>query len=348
MESNLNKEKLIKIIKEKLLPFVRKIDEEAFYPEEFLSKVGHSGFFTSSTLDEKKIRIRELELIEETAKVCMTTAFLLWSHLGALASVRLSKNSYIKNELLPLLERGEIFGGTGLSNALKYYAGIEPLRLKAERTDGGFNISGNLPSVSNLRDNHWVVIIASVNDHKRVMCLLPVNIEGLVLERKINFIALNGSATYSCDFHNVFVPDKWIITEEADEFIEQVRPTLAFYQIPLGLGVSNASINKIEKTYELNLAAHKNISPQPKELINDVQYIRNKISEYTKVTDLTAVCKDLLLTRLEVVKLTLKVVHADMLYSAGQAFIEGSDSFRRLREGYFLLNLTPTVKQLEK
>jgi hypothetical protein len=46
--------------------------------------------------------------------------------------------------------------------------------------------------------------------------------------------------------------------------------------------------------------------------------------------------------------LTSKAVYIDMLYSGGRAYLRDSDAFRRLRESYFIVNLTPTVKQLEK
>ena len=36
----------------------------------------------------------ELQLIEGTSKYCMTTAFTLWCHLGALTSVRMSNNLF--------------------------------------------------------------------------------------------------------------------------------------------------------------------------------------------------------------------------------------------------------------
>ncbi|WP_019153585.1 acyl-CoA dehydrogenase family protein [Robertmurraya massiliosenegalensis] len=339
--------KVIQIINEKLLPFVRKIDEEAFYPVEFMKEIGLSGYFTSVTKKETPIRLKEITLIEETAEYCMTSAFLLWCHLATLASVRLSNNPYIKNELLPILERGEAFGGTGLSNALKYYAGLEPVRLKAERIAGGYKISGSLTNVSNLGNNHWIVILASVSHRQRVVSIIPVKLDGLVMERKTHFVGLNGSATYSCNFHNVFVPDKWIITKEADEFIKQVLPVLALYQIPLGLGVSKASIKTILNFHPNDVEVYKHLEPQPDELIKDIESIRDTTYKHAKVSDLSIILKDVLLTRLEIAKLTPRVVHVDMLYSGGKAYLNGNDSFRRLRKSYFLQNLSPTVKQLE-
>jgi hypothetical protein len=347
LKTNKEEVALFQIINEHLKPFIRQIDEKAFYPKEFLSAVGKTGLFNANNLQKEHVSNRGLYIIEETAKYCMTSAFTLWCHLATLASVRLSNNPIIKNDLLPLFESGEVLGGTGLSNALKYYAGLEPIRLKAERTEGGYAITGSLPSVSNLGDDHWCVILASLNQNQRIMCIVPVKLEGLVLESKTDYIGLNGSATYSCDFNNVFIPDKWILTEEADEYIQQVRPTLALYQIPLGIGVSNAAIESIVKSHSKDIEVNQHLKPQPTQLIDEIKCIRKKTYQHAQASNLTNTWKEILQTRLEIAKVTLKVVHADMLYSGGQAYLQGNDPFRRLREAYFLLNLSPTIKHLE-
>ena len=76
--------------------------------------------------------------------------------------------------------------------------------------------------------------------------------------------------------------------------------------------------------------------------------IRERTYVFAQSSDLTKIEKEILLTRLGIVHLTSKAVYADMLYTGGQAYMQDSHSFRRLRESYFLINLTPTVKQLEK
>ena len=56
--------------------------------------------------------------------------------------------------LLPALARGELLGGTGLSNTLKSSCEIERFLLSAKRVEGGYEINGTLPWVSNLGDDH--------------------------------------------------------------------------------------------------------------------------------------------------------------------------------------------------
>ena len=112
------------IINEELKPYVKRIDAEAYYAESYLRKLGEAGFLSSENKSKKDTIMDEMYLVEETAKVCMTTAFCLWCHLAALTYVRNTKNEKLKNELLPALESGEILAGTGLSNPMKFYAGL--------------------------------------------------------------------------------------------------------------------------------------------------------------------------------------------------------------------------------
>ncbi|KAA0547489.1 acyl-CoA dehydrogenase [Bacillus sp. BGMRC 2118] len=336
------------ILRLQLKPLVRKIDREAYYPRDFLISIGKSGFFLSEGLSDQEIRLRYTGMIEQTAKVCMTTAFNLWCHLAALTFISKSSNTFIKKEILPLLENGETLGATGLSNSMKYYAGLEKLHLKAKRTDGGYIISGHLPAVSNLGKGHWFGVIAEAEKGQRIMSLLPSNAEGLILKEKRDYLGVNGSATYVCEFQNVYIPDKWMISEQADAFVSSIRPAFVLYQIPLGLGVTAASIESIQKVSNKQGGSNQYLRIQPDELLSEMQIIREKLYRMAESSDINQHWREIVELRLKVVELTAKSTHAAMLHQGGAGYLQHSDPSRRLREAYFLLNLTPTVKQLEK
>ena len=188
----------------------------------------------------------KLTVVTETAKVCMTTAFCIWCHLAALTYLRKSKSDYLKATILPKFENGELLGATGLSNPMKFYAGLENLHLRAVKVEGGYVINGVLPAVSNLGKNHWFGAIAGVGDEE-VMVLVSTEQEGLEFKEKVQFVGVNGSATYSCRFTNVFFPTEQVIAEKARSFVDEIRPTFILYQIPLGLGVMASAADGIEK-----------------------------------------------------------------------------------------------------
>lgn len=250
--------------------------------------------------------------------------------------------------MLRQLEDGELLGGTGLSNPLKFYAGLDVLYLQAERIDGGYLLRGKLPMVSNLGEKHGFGIIASLSEKERIMAFVPCTAEGLTLRERTGFLGLNGSATYSCEFDRVFVPQSWIVADRVDAFVERIRPTFVLYQIPLGLGVSASAIDSIRKAKERQGGCNRYLPVQAEELAGELESLRKQTYSLAEADDLAGRWQELLRLRLAVVYFTLKAVQADMLHQGSAGYLRDSAPSRRLREAYFLASLTPTVRHLEK
>lgn len=331
---------------QQLKPLVRKIDCQAYYPRDFLLQLGKNGLYRSEGLTESEMLTRDVQIVEKVAEVCMTTGFNLWCHLAALTYIRHSDNAYLKQEILPRLEQGETLGATGLSNPMKYYAGLETLHLQAEETETGYVINGTLPAVSNLGEGHWFGVIASVNDQKRIMALISCEAAGLTLQEKPEFLALNGTATYACVFKDVEIPKQWIISENSDQFCDIIRPTFILYQIPLGVGVTEAAIRSIDKVEKRQNGCNQYLAVQSNELQEEVNKIRQDMLALACATPLHI--GSIIETRYQAVQLTLKATQAEMIHNGSPGYLQKSDPSRRLRETYFFANLTPTVKQLEK
>lgn len=332
------------LIENKLKPFAKKIDEEAFYAEDYLYALGKAGFFNSAQ-DEASYLLDELELVNETAKVCMTTAFCLWCHLAALTYIRKSKNIALREKVLTSLENGRLLGATGLSNPMKYYAGMEKLHLRAERVDGGYIINGVLPAVSNLGANHYFGALADCNG-KEVMVFVHADDENLQAKEAVDFLGVNGSATYSVRFTNVFIVDESVISHDAASFIEEIRPTFVLYQIPLGIGVMEASIEGIEKVKGKQNGSNQFLPVQAADITEKVATLKNNLKRIVsgEQQGLLDICQLRLHTAYE----TLSAVQANMLHNGSGGYTNGSAPSRKLREAYFFANLTPTVRQLEK
>lgn len=333
------------LIKEELKPLVSKIDINHHYPERFLKRLGAGGWFHSEPLTSFEVSLREFRITEDVSSVCMTTGFTLWCHLAALTYLRHTPNKYLQREMLPSLENGTILAGTGLSNPMKFYGEMERLLVKAERTKGGYTLSGTLPSVSNLGDGHWFGAVAEVDEDRRIMVFVPCDAEGLEMKEKVDYLGINGSATYRCKFDNCFIPDKWVISEEADSFVEEVRPYFLMYQLPLGLGVTRASIDSMKRISNKQGGCNRYLPVQPEELEEEWKEQRERMLH---TLDRGLQWETLVEQRLAVTYLTLKAANASMIHNGGAGYLHVSGPARRLRETYFLVNLTPTVKHLEK
>ncbi|WP_431029282.1 acyl-CoA dehydrogenase family protein [Lysinibacillus sp. LZ02] len=331
------------IIDEKLKPVVKKVDEQAFYAEDYIIALGEAGFFDSTTKDEATILQDEAFVVLETAKVCMTTAFCVWCHLAALTYIRKSSNHYLRTALLPKLENGELLGATGLSNPMKFYSGLEKLHLSAEKVEGGYVINGILPAVSNLGKRHYFGAIASVGEQE-VMVLVSTQTKGLELKEKVGFIGVNGSATYTCKFDHVFIPQEQVIAELAGAFCDVIRPTFIYYQVPLGAGVISAAAEGIEKVKAKQNGCNEHLQVQAGKLYDNYDRIMNELYVQAKNVSLKSIVE----TRLQAVQDTLEAVQANMLHNGAAGYVAGSVASRKLREAYFFANLTPTVRHLEK
>lgn len=334
---------LHQIIDEKLKPNVKKVDEQAFYAEDYIIALANSGFFNSTNKDVPSILQDEAAIVLETSKTCMTTAFCIWCHLAALTYLRQTQNTYLKQNLLPKIEQGEFLGATGLSNPMKYYSGLEKLHLSAEQTVDGYIINGTLPAVSNLGQRHYFGAIAALED-REVMVFVSTKADGLELKEKIGFIGVNGSATYSCKFNQVFIPNEQVIAEEAKAFCDQIRPTFIFYQIPLGAGVIAATIHGIEKVKAKQNGCNEYLQVQATDLEATYNQIVGELNDAAQQLTLQAVVP----LRLKTVENTLTAVQANMLHNGAAGYVAGSVPSRKLREAYFFANLTPTVRHLQK
>ncbi|MFS0637589.1 acyl-CoA dehydrogenase family protein [Mesobacillus foraminis] len=344
--NTLNESRLKLLMEDHLIPYVKKIDTEAYYPKAYLKKLGEAGFLTSVNKDQKDYVHQEMDLIEATARTCMTAAFCLWCHLAFVTFLRHTKNQQLKHDMLPLVENGEVLGGTGLSNGMKYYAGLEKLFLSAKPAQGGYIISGVLPSVSNLGEDHWFGFIAGIDEDRQIMAIVPCNASGLKLKEKVGYLGVNGSATYTCSFNEVFIPHDWIISENAKGFVGEIRSTFLAYQIPLGIGVIEASIASIEKVCNRQNKCNQFLNQQPEDLVEKQMQSREKLRALFMGKDLN--WKDVVELRLETAYLALEAVQSGMLHNGSAGYFKDSAPSRRLREAYFFANLTPTVKHLEK
>ena len=110
-----------------------------------------------------------------------------------------SDNDDLKAALGRRVAAGEALGGTGLSNPMKAFFGIEKIRLKGKRVAGGYEVRGALPYVSNLGADHYFGAVFEADDTPKryVMAIVPCASAGVTLSDNTKFVALDGTRTFS-------------------------------------------------------------------------------------------------------------------------------------------------------
>lgn len=345
------REELAQTLRELLAPLVRRIDRQALYPGEVLRELGRRGWYPRLEDGRSERLAKSLRVIEEAAVYCGSTAFLLWHQTSAILYCATTETRYLREEILPALSRGDLIGSSGLSNAMKYYAGMEPLRLKATPVDGGFRITGRLPFISNLGPDHWFAVIAENDQGGRVAFFLPTTATGLKLRECKKFLGLNGTGTFNLSFADVFAPDDWVLSRDADAFAQQVRAEFALNQAGIAVGCIRASLDLLAQVRDKQEGVNHYLKLQPEEIARRLEELAGRVTaivQRAEERERPGEFRDVVKARLDGAYLALEATEAGMLHEGATAYLEQSSAARRLREVYFVALVTPAVKHLEK
>lgn len=340
-----------------LAPQVKDIDCQGVYPRDFMHAAGEIGAFAQAVPQEyggEGLGARAaIQAIEEISKTCLCTGFMTWCQIACTWYMQNSQNDYLKQEILPLVAAGKILGGTGLSNPMKHFAGIEKIALTATKVDGGYVIDGLLPWVSNVGSGHYFGIAARLADSEDyLMAMVSDELEGLSLRHTAHFIALEGSNTFSCQFRQAFVPDRLILAAPCDRYVSQIRPGFILTQVGMGLGLAASCLQIMERSNDRYGHVNCFLDDGVEEIAADLEIARQKT--YTLADAISdrqvdpGLLPKIIQARIAGSELSLKAANAAMLHVGARGYLQGSEAERKVREAYFVAIVTPAIKQLKK
>jgi alkylation response protein AidB-like acyl-CoA dehydrogenase len=336
-----------------LAPLVGAIDRDGLYPEAALRRFGDAGLYAphvSGTPGDGGLlhAIQGMAVVGET---CLSTAFAAWCQDACGWYLFNSGNTALRDALLPEVAAGRQLGGTGLSNPMKAYAGIEAVRLTGERVDGGYVVNGVLPWVSNLGDGHVFGAIFTVPGRdSAVMALLRCGQPGITIAQRTHFCALEGTRTVAVMVKQAFIPDSQILADPAEPYLIKVTPGFILLQAGMALGLLRGAINAMHAAD----ASHGHINaflPERPELFEDAAAELERgvatlaASPYENSPDYM---RALLQARLAAAEWVLRAVNAAMLHAGTKGYLIDGAAQRRLREAYFIAIVTPSIKHLRK
>ena len=140
------------IARKDLAPIAAAIDSGTIYPADLLRRLGEVGAWGSHRPSNGAADLRcAIQSIAALGEVCGATAFMAWCQNTLVWYAVNSSNPALVADFADRAATGKILGGTGLSNPMKSFFGIEKLKLKGRRVDGGYVVRGALPWVSRTR-----------------------------------------------------------------------------------------------------------------------------------------------------------------------------------------------------
>jgi alkylation response protein AidB-like acyl-CoA dehydrogenase len=342
-------EAIREIAKREIAPAVGLIDEGKLYPAQILKDLGTAGAWRQhlDVMNTPDI-LSAIEGIGAVGEVCGATAFMAWCQNTLAWYIANSPNGALRNKYLEAVASGQQLGGTGLSNPMKSFFGIEKLRLKAKRVEGGWRVKGNLPWVSNLSPDHLFGTICENADNPahKIMILVDCADPQLSLLPCDPFLAMDGTGTYGLQFSDVLIPDDMVLAEDAMPYVLRIRAGFILLQSGMATGIIRDCISIMERTK--SSLGHVNcfLAEQPEDFANKLADIEKEVALLCQTPFDTSKTywKRVVEARLVAGEVTVAAAHAAMLHTGARGYLKSSAAQRRIREAYFVAIVTPATK----
>jgi len=338
-----------------LAPIALKIDQEGFYPTDLMRNLGAAGVFSShlaGAQDDTADLTTSIKAMSAVGEHCLSTSFCVWCQDALGWYITTSPNSAVRDTLLDGVGSGALLGGTGLSNPMKAFFGIEKLRLRAKRTDGGYIVRGRLPWVSNLGPDHYFGAVFEMEDdpNHRVMAIVSCKGPGVEIGQYDHFIALEGTGTVSVKFDKAFISDDMIVADPIDSYIPRIRSGFILLQAGMAFGLIRSCIDLMKQMQSSHGHVNKYLDKQPEDFEELLGKLEDEVYYLAKTPfdPDPAFFRRVVSSRLAAGEASVQAAHYAMMHQGACGYLLDATAQRRLRESYFVAIVTPAIKQLKK
>ena len=341
------------IARKDLAPLAADIDSGAIYPADLLRRLGNAGAWGSHVPNNGVADLGcAIQSISALGEVCGATAFMAWCQNTLVWYVANSDNPALVGRFADDVSTGRILGGTGLSNPMKSLFGIEKLKLKGRKVDGGYVVRGALPWVSNLGPNHVFGTIFAREDApgEIVMFLADCADPAITLQPCKPFLAMDGTGTYGVQFRDAFIPDDQILADPAGPFVKKIRAGFILLQAGMALGLIKDCIAIMDEADAPLGHVNRYLPQQPlqfRELFAELERETMALASDPFNAD-DSYWRKVVALRLRAGEASVAAAHAAMLHCGARGYLKSHRAQRRLREAYFVAIVTPATKQLRK
>ncbi len=338
-------------VQSELPPLVDAIDKGQIYPADFMRGLGAQGAFSGHADISKPDLNRSIDAMAEVSEVCGASGFMTWCQAALVWYIANTDNDALKSRLLAKTASAQILGGTGLSNPMKSFFGIEKMKLKGKRVEGGYVVNGSLPWVSNLGPDHYFGTICDLDGGQTMMFVANCADPALKLLDCDAFLAMDGTGTYGLQFKDVFIPDELVLAHDAAPFVKKIRAGFILLQAGMATGIIRDCINLMQRTK--SQLGHVNsylTAQQPEDFaaILDTLDTEVRTLAVTPYEESQSYWRRVVTVRLEAGDATMAAAHATMLHTGARGYMMSHRAQRRMREAYFVGIVTPATKQLRK
>jgi alkylation response protein AidB-like acyl-CoA dehydrogenase len=344
-------------VSEFLLPLTPEIDQAGLYPGAFMAALGRAGGFAGTVpaaLGGRGSGVNDaIAVIEEVSAACVSTGFCTWCQVVCAYYIQHGDSELMQALALPEILAGSVGAGSAMSNPMKHFAGIEPLRVRARRRGDRVRLDGMIPWLSNVEAHRgWFGLIAAAEEGP-MMLAVPAQAPGISFMDSGPFIALEGSSTHGVRFDGVELSPAHILAWPVGDYLDRVRPGFLLMQIGIALGHVRSCITLMRESNQAK-AVNAYLPDGPDRLEGELLELRAQVNELGEEIGCgeTRLAADrqrqVIEARLAAAELALRAGQAAMLHAGAAGFRRGSVAERRMREATFIAIVTPGVKHLHK
>lgn len=292
-----------------------------------------------------------VDAISKVAEHSLTAAFVFWGQRTFIEYLLQSPNESLRKRLLPSLLDGELAGATGLSNAMKYLCGIEPLQIAATPFADGWLLDGQLPWVTNLRRPDFVLAgaVEPVNGQAPAVVAIFSDQVGVVRSPDLELISLRASNTAAVQLTAARISHDDVIHTDAKRFLPQVRPAFLSMQCGMSIGLARASLRAAEQHGSRTRPVLKPcLEQQLAELEQTVAELHAGLADGRFSQGNTGAAA-LFRVRISLAASVRKALELELEASGGRAYLLdcNREFVRRWREAAFVPVVTPSLTQLQ-
>ncbi|GLK79704.1 acyl-CoA dehydrogenase family protein [Methylopila turkensis] len=223
------------------------LDAGAAEPAELLRRLSRSGLFRIGAARDAGgaggALSSAVEALAQVSELSLAAGFVTWGHRTYIEYLLQSPNGALRERLLDGLFVGEVAGATGLSNAMKFLAGLEELQIVAEPEGDGFRLSGKLPWVTNLQQGSYVVAAAvERRDGKPFVASIAHDLAGVERSPDLDLMGMRATATAAIRLSDVSIARDDVIAPDAQAWLPAVRPAFLGLQCGMSIGLARRTL----------------------------------------------------------------------------------------------------------
>ncbi|MFD1332137.1 acyl-CoA dehydrogenase family protein [Methylopila musalis] len=288
-----------------------------------------------------------VEAIAAVSERSLAAGFVFWGHRAFIEYLLQSPNAALRDRLLPDLLDGRIAGATGLSNAMKFLAGLEELQVSARADGDGLRLDGKLPWVTNLRAEGFHVAAAVAGpDGRPFVASVAYDRAGVTRSPDLDLIALRSTSTAALKLDDVAIGADEVIASDALDWCPKVRPAFLGFQIGMSIGLARRALAEAR---EAAGAGRHALGTELDDAAVRLQAATDALRKGLADAAFVARPADLFRIRIALAEVANDAVGLELQASGGKCYLTGpGEGFaRRWREAAFLPVITPSLVQLK-